>query len=168
RPVDSVGLAGWSGMLDQGTSRDQVVLAIEASSEYATHTVNALYAQYLHRAADPSGLSTFVHFLQSGGTDEQVIDFLVSSPEFLQAHDTVDGFLDALYQDALNRAVDPSGRAGWAQAFAGGASFAQVAAAILASPEYRQDLVTGAYELFLRRQPDPGGLNLSTMALAQG
>jgi hypothetical protein len=81
---------------------------------------------------------------------------------------TSDGFLNALYQDALDRAVDPGGRAVWKQALANGASFAQVAAAILASTEYRQAVVTEAYGLFLRRQPESTGLNAFTAELAQG
>jgi uncharacterized delta-60 repeat protein len=170
RPVDGAGLAQWSGLLDRGTSRTQVALDIEFSPEYTGRTVNALYAQYLHRTADPGGLSNSVNFLRSGGTIEQLIDILVSSPEFIQGQGkgSADGFLDALYQDGLDRAVDPGGRAGWKQALANGASFAQVAAAILASPEYRQDIVTAAYELFLRREPDVGGLTGFTAALGQG
>jgi Domain of unknown function (DUF4214) len=132
--------------------------------------VNSLYAQYMHRTADASGLNNSVNFLWAGGTIEQLIDVLVSSPEFLQGQGqgTNDGFLGALYQDALDRAVDPGGRTGWKRALASGASYAQVAAAILASPEYRQDVATGAYGLFLRRQPDPGGLQAFSEALAQG
>jgi uncharacterized delta-60 repeat protein len=170
RPVDGAGLAQWSGLLDRGTSRAQVALDIEFSPEYTGRTVNALYAQYLHRTADPGGLSNSANFLRSGGTIEQLIDILVSSPEFIQGQGkgSADGFLDALYQDALDRAVDPPGRTGWKQVLANGASFAQVAAAILASPEYRQDIVTAAYELFLRREPDTGGLNGFTAALGQG
>ncbi len=101
---------------------------------------------------------------------KQLIDILVSSPEFVQGqgHGTRDGFLDALYQDALNRAVDPGGRAAWDQAFANGATFAQVAAAILASQEYRQDIVTLGYEHFLRREPEAAGLNGFTAMLAAG
>src|SRR6266511_4283657 len=36
RPVDTAGTALWGSMLDQGGSREQVVLAIEASPEYRT------------------------------------------------------------------------------------------------------------------------------------
>jgi uncharacterized delta-60 repeat protein len=170
RPVDGVGLAQWSNMLDQGTTRTQVALSIESSSEFARYTVNSLYAQYLHRAVDSSGLNTSENFLQAGGSIEQLIEVLVSSPEFIQiqGHGTHDGFLDALYQDALNRAVDPGGRATWDLAFANGATYAQVAAAILASQEYRQDIVELGYEHFLRREAEPAGLNAFTAMLDAG
>jgi Domain of unknown function (DUF4214) len=168
--VDGAGLAQWSDLLDQGTSRMQVVLDIQSSPEFTRYTVNSLYSRYLHRFADPIGLTDSVNFLRAGGTVERLIGALVSSPEFLQGQGkgTRDGFLDALYQDALDRAVDPGGRAAWDQALASGVSYAQVAAAILASPEYRQDLVTESYEFFLRRPPDPAGLSAFTTPLALG
>jgi uncharacterized delta-60 repeat protein len=170
RPVDGVGLGQWSNLLDKGTSRADVSLGIESSPEYAADTVNSLYALYLRRTAEKAGLDNWTTFLRSGGTVEQVITFIVSAPEFVQGQGkgTNDGFLDAFYQDALDRAVDPTGRAGWDQALAHGTTFGQVAFAILGSPEYRQDLVTEAYGWFLRRQPDSGGLNAFMSALAQG
>ena len=61
-----------------------------------------------------------------------------------------------------------SRRAGCDQAFANHATVSQVAAAILASTEYRQDVVENAYGLFLRRQADPTGLNNFTALLNQG
>ena len=111
-----------------------------------------------------------MHFLQAGGSVEQLVVVLVSSPEFLQGQGkgTSDGFLDALYQDALGRSVDPNGRSTWGQQLSSGVSPAAVAAAVLASTEYRQDEVQYAYGHFLRRPADASGLNLFTAALAQG
>jgi uncharacterized delta-60 repeat protein len=170
RQADAGGLAQWSAMLDQGISRMQVVRQIQTSQEFPTDEVNTLYAQYLHRGVDPTGLNASLSFLRSGGTVEQLITLLVSSTEFrqTQAGGTNDGFLNALYQDALNRAVDPAGRSTWDQAFTNGASSAQVASAILASTEYRQDVVKQGYELYLRRQADPSGLSTFTNLLNQG
>jgi hypothetical protein len=66
--------------------------------------------------------------------------------------------LSALYQDALNRLVDGGGLSTWEHALNTGATHAQVAAAILGSSEYQQDLVNGIYLQFLERSADPGGL----------
>src|SRR5262249_44339029 len=109
-------------------------------------------------------------FLQSGGTNEQLIENFITSAEYLQGRSqgTINGFLDAVYQDALNRAVDPTGRAGWTQAFQNGTTFGQIGTGILTSPEYLQDVVTEAYERFLRREPDPGGLSAYVQSLAMG
>src|SRR5207253_1469278 len=153
-------LAGWTGLLNQGASRTQVALAIESSLEFKIVTVNSLYARYLNRVADPSGLSTFVSFLVAGGTIEQTAAFLVGSQEFLQGpgKGASDSFLEAVYQDALDRVADPFGRTAWKQALASGATPAQVAAGILASTEYRRDVVQTGYGVFLRRQAEPFGL----------
>src|SRR5262249_8196069 len=55
RKVDPGGLASWSGLVDQGVPRIQIVFMIEMnpSNEYRTIEVQDLYNQYLHRPADP-------------------------------------------------------------------------------------------------------------------
>jgi hypothetical protein len=161
RKVDLIGLAAWSGLLDSGVSRSQVALDIEGSGEYRKRVVDNLYQQYLHRPADPTGEAIFVNDLQIGVTVEQVAAAIAGSPEYFQTRGggTNTGFLDALYQDALGRAPDPTGRAIFLQDLAQGISRTAVAAAILASTEYRQDLVTSFYGQLLDRTPDSGGLN---------
>src|SRR5262249_33381464 len=103
RPVDPTGLRFLTAALAQSISRVQVVQAIEASLEYRTILVTNLYTTFLHRPVDASGLSTFTTILGNSGTVEQVEAFLAGSPEYFQAqgHGTSDGFLDALYRDAL-------------------------------------------------------------------
>src|SRR5262249_3300256 len=81
---------------------------------------------------------------------------------------TNDGFLDALYQDALNRPPDPFGRAAFNQALAAGASRTAVVQAIFGSLEYIQDLVQGFYLQFLGRSADPFGLDAFTNQLQHG
>src|SRR5207249_2087193 len=105
-----------------------------------------------------------------GGTIEQVETLLTGSPEYFQNRGggTNDGFLDALYKDALNRAVDFMGRAPFDQALAKGISPAQVAALVFASTEFHQDLVQSLFERFLHRPADPLGLNAFVAALDQG
>jgi Domain of unknown function (DUF4214) len=76
--------------------------------------------------------------------------------------------LNAFYLDALGRPVDPGGKAGWDQAFAGGATRAQVAAAIFGSDEYHQDLVSAYYQQVLDRTADAGGLAGWANLLKQG
>jgi hypothetical protein len=159
RSVDPSGLTTWTGLLDAGVSRLQVVLAIEDSPEYRALEVQAVYQRYLHRAADPFGLGVFTAFLAVGGTAEQVATLVVTSPEYAQLHGGSDDnrFLDALYADAFNRAVDPVGRVGATSAFAQGASRAEIASAMFASAEYRNDLVTAFYHQVLDRELDASG-----------
>jgi autotransporter-associated beta strand protein len=169
RQPDANGLAFWADQLDHGTSRSQVVLVVEASQEYRTVLVQSLYQTYLHRAADPTGLTAFVSFLGAGGTDEQVQSMITGSQEYFQSHgSTNDGFLSAIYQDALNRAIDPTGRTAFMNALNNGSSRGDVASIIFGSPEYRQDLVRGFYQNFLRRAADIPGLNALVAALQSG
>jgi len=170
RPVDLNGLAFWTAALDQGASLAQVVQGIENSTEYRVIEVQALYQKYLHRAADPGGLSQAVNSLSTGGTLEQLAAAIVASPEYFQTrgNSNNDGFLMALYADALGRAVDSGGRATWDQDLANGATRAQVAAAILATTEYHQVLVQSYYARFLDRRADSSGLTTFAQDLANG
>jgi len=170
RQPDPGGLASWTALLNQGSSRHDITLAIEQSQEWRTDQVEALYQQFLHRAADASGLNTFVTFLSAGGTLEQVKSFLAGSAEYLQARGggTNDGFLGALYQDALSRSPDAGGSATFTQALNRGLSRQQVAAAVFASPEYLRDFVASLYQLYLHRAADDGGLNGFVASLSLG
>jgi hypothetical protein len=170
RPADQSGLANWTAFLNTGASRAALVSQLEASLEYRTDVVQGLYVHFLHRTADAGGLNGFVNSLGNGGSVEQIESIIVGSPEYFhnRGGNTDDGFLNALYQDALNRPVDAAGRKAWDAAFAGGASTTQVAAAIFASNEYRQDLVQSYYLRFLHRPADKGGLGTFVNALNQG
>jgi hypothetical protein len=170
RPAEDAGLAYWAGMLDQGQTRLQVVQGIENSTEYRSDLVQSLYSRYLHRHADPSGLAAFTQLLAGGGTVEQAASQILGSQEYYQqrGQGTAAGFLGALYQDALRRAPDPTGRGVFLLALSNGASQQQIAEAIFSSTEYRQDLVQSDYLAYLHRQADSSGLGVFTTALALG
>jgi hypothetical protein len=169
RPADPGGLTLFVNFLNAGGTRQAVSAAIESSGEYRNDVVNALYQKYLHRPADPMGLAAFSNFLATGGTDEQVAAILIGSPEYFQNRGggTNDGFLNALYSDALNRAVDPTGRSIFDAALANGTTPTQIASLILGSVEYKQDLVQSFYQTFLRRSADSNGLNFFVNLLTQ-
>src|SRR5262249_44011586 len=77
------------------------------------------------------------------------------------------GFLAVLYQDALGRALDPSGLAAYSQMLGGGESRTEVALSILNSIEGSQYRVSQDYEWLLHRAADPNGLGTYTNQLAQ-
>jgi uncharacterized delta-60 repeat protein len=167
RPVDSSGLASWTAFLNGGGTRQQVAAGIMNSQEYRQDVVQALYMHYLNRSADAGGLATYTAFLAAGGTDEQVAAALAGSQEYFQNRGggSNNGFLTALYQDVLNRAIDPSGLASNLQLLANGTSRTQVAANLLRSTEYLNNLVQGFYVKYLRRAADPAGLSAFVTAL---
>jgi hypothetical protein len=152
RALDPSGQTAWGALLNAGVTRTTVVYDIEtnASEEYQTDEVNQAYGLLLHRPADPSGLQTGLHTVSTLGLQAEYA-FIAGSPEYRlnRGGGTINGWLNAVYQDALNRAADPGGQSAFGQALAGGAkSFQQVAALIFTSPEYYQDLVAGYYTAF--------------------
>jgi hypothetical protein len=170
RPADPTGLSVWTGALSQGATRTQIAQAIEASGEYFTDVVQGYYQKYLHRAADAGGLQSWVGLLEAGATKEQVQAGITGSGEYFQNRGggTINGFLNALYQDGLGRAIDPSGQSIFSAALAGGATPGQVAAAIFGSGEYLQDVIQADYEQFLHRPADNFGLTAFLNALKAG
>jgi hypothetical protein len=170
RPADAASVAALANALGQGISRLQAVRGILASTEFRANEVNALYNQYLHRAADPVGLSFFTNFLGAGGTVEQVAVVLASSDEYaaVRGGGTNDGFIDALFRDALGRPADAASRAALRSLLANGFSRAQAVSLVVSSTEYRVGVVNGFYQQFLRRVPGAGEASFFATALASG
>src|SRR5262249_3239773 len=84
RLVDATALEGFSQALASGSaSRTQVSSQVLGSAEYFTHLVQDFYTRFLHRAADPLGLTNAVNALEHGGTDETIIAGILGSDEYL-------------------------------------------------------------------------------------
>jgi hypothetical protein len=157
RQVDPTGLANLGGGLDSGSlSRVQVVEALETSTEYQTRQLEALYQLYLNRPADPAGLSNDLTALAHGVRLQSIAADIVSSPEFIavQGGGSTTGALNALYQLALGRPIDPVGLSNAQAALAGGASLHDVALGVFLSDEYHADLVNSFYAQYLDGPPD--------------
>jgi len=177
RHVDPSGMLYFSGALDQGASRAQVVQGIQNSPEYRTDEVEGLYEAYLGRAADPTGLSNALNLLLNtpfvlGSQDAflQLKADILGSAEYFQNHGggTNAGFLAAIYHDVLGRNIDSGGAATFTAALASGVSRTLVAKAILSSVEAEQVLVANDYSAFLGRAADPLGMNVFVGHLQQG
>jgi hypothetical protein len=163
------GAFGWINLLNQGVSPATVVLAIEGSLEFRLDEVQIIYQHFLHRPADPGGLTAFANALGAGATIEQVDEAIVSSPEYFALHGSTNaGFLAGLYQDVLNRAPDAAGLFAFTQALQGGLSRAAVATVFFTSLEYRTDLVASDYLTDLGRPADPAGAAGFVLALESG
>jgi hypothetical protein len=171
RTPDAVGLTYWSTILAAGlVNRYQITQAFTHSLEYRIDEVVGLYSKVLHRTPDPVGLNACVGYLQAGGFVEQLAAVLAASPEYYQTRGggTVDGFLSALYQDALGRPLDSASKTAWEQALANGVTQAQAAMAVYGSMECDLNTVQGIYQTFLHRTADSGGLNALAGAIAHG
>lgn len=169
RGVDANGLAFWSAQLDGGATRAQIAAGIENSDEYRHVEIDSLFEHYLHRHVDPSGLSTFNDALKNGATDEQVAAAIVGSDEYFALNgSTNDGFLNALFEDALNRPIEPAAKTAFEQFLAGGMTREQAAMFVFNSPEYHNDLVAQIYLDALDRPVDADGQSYWAGKLAGG
>jgi hypothetical protein len=173
RTVDPDGLNFWAGQLDQGVSQTAVLQGIEnsPSNAYRIVVINGYYQRFLHRTVDQAGLNFFLSLLANGGTDEQVAAMVLGSPEYFQmrAGSSNSGFLTAMYQDLFNRAPDANALSNFTQALASGAATrTQVAAVVLASPEYQHTVIQSDFQLLLHRPADNTGLAFYTNSFAGG
>jgi len=170
RAADSGGLAYWSELMDQGTTRAQVALGIETSltNEYQTIQVQSFYQTLLKRSVDAGSLGYWELFLARHGV-EQTEAAIAGSPEFfLDAGGTNTGFLALLYQDLLKRDIDASGSASFGAELSAGVSRANVALQVLSSNEFRTDLIEADFNQFLHRSADPIGLSFWVAQLNAG
>lgn len=170
RTADASGEAFWVSILAQGATRMQVVLGIQTSIEYKRVQVQDLFRQYLRRDADEAGLGAFAGALLNGATLEQVTALIIGSQEYFvtRGGGTNEGFLQAVYQDALGRPLDAGGASFFGQLLAQGRSRTEVGLILVTSLEYRQRLVNGFYEQFLRRPADAAGLSFFVAQLQAG
>jgi uncharacterized delta-60 repeat protein len=81
RALDPAGQAGWSAALAH-EDRATVAAQLLASPEAEQDLVAADYLQYLHRQADPTGLSGWLSHLQQGMSDQALAANLLGSDEF--------------------------------------------------------------------------------------
>jgi hypothetical protein len=146
-----------SSRSSKGFTRQQVVTAIWDSAEHRNLEVEHFYATYLHRSADPAGLTFFVNAMLNGESEESVIEQILGSAEYSADHPTNTAFVTALYNDILGRSPDSAGLAAWLQALQNGTSRAAVADSFVTSSEARLIQIDAYYANFLHRQPDAAG-----------
>jgi hypothetical protein len=121
-----------------------VVGGIVRSTEALDYQVNVLYESLLGRPADSGGQEADVAYLQAGGTLEQVIGGIATSPEFINRVGSSAGFVEALYVDLLGRSAGASDVSGWVGQLPT-VGYGGVVAGILASTEFRTDVVEQLY-----------------------
>ncbi|HEX7449313.1 MAG TPA: DUF4214 domain-containing protein, partial [Pirellulales bacterium] len=186
REAEPQGEQYWTNLIDSGHTRSEEVFNIERSIEYRHDVVQGIFQYYLHRAADPTALDLSSQFLLNG-TPEQLSGVVVSSPEYFQNRGggTGQGFLNALYVDALNRPADSAAvSATSGDDFSNLAIRQQVAAAIFGGSEYLSDLVNtpsprsnnpfanqttfGWYQAYLGRNAGSGEVSQAVNSLQHG
>ncbi len=124
RAADAGGLAHWTSVLDQGTSRGDVMVGFSESDEFKTNTdqevvaietdgpVGRLYLAYFLRRADDEGLD---HWINTGLPTKAISEQFALSTEFRNRYGALDNtaFVNLVYQNVLGRSPDPGGLAHW-------------------------------------------------------
>jgi len=87
---------------------------------------------------------------------------------WLETHNRVDQYVDAVYWDLFDRGPDPEGRTTWTSRLLAGTPRVAVANAITSSEEFRSGLISDAYDAYLGRAPETAGLQFWLRQMASG
>src|SRR5262249_47375581 len=127
------------------------------------------YNLLLGRQPAPVEVAGWLQKIQSGADEWQIEAAFLASDEFFSRHGrSASAWLTGGYHEVLGRAPDSGGLNAWSFQLRAGISRADVALAILDSPEADSRLVTAAYMDLLRRNPDPSGLAVWVGELQRG
>lgn len=139
RDVDAAGQATWLQQFEQGASRGDIVASIANSAEGQTAAgtdaefVTALYTSALGRPVETAGLDNWVAQLESGAASRVDVANSIYSSDEAVVHNNAE-FVASLFTN-VGIAADSLTTAGYELALANGASQADVAIAIIGSPE---------------------------------
>jgi hypothetical protein len=138
RNADPGGLAASVALLTHGGTIQQLSAALTSSAEFFglagssnTGFLVLLYQDALQRAIDANSLTALSLGMALGTASRPTIShFVFSSPEF------TNDLVQSIYQNYLHRSADPQGLAFNAQTIANGATYEQVTAFVMGSPEF--------------------------------
>jgi len=170
RPASPTDISTWSAQLDSNTiTRTQFALDLMDTPEYLHTRASEFYNDFLNRSPSPTEASLLTIFLQSNTLPQGRASILGSAEYFSsQAGSTNAGFLSALYQDLLNRPIDPTASTFYQSQLTGGATRTDIALSVQNSDEWRTDIVTNYYQQFLHHAPDNSGLTFYKSLLSGG
>ncbi|WCO65368.1 DUF4214 domain-containing protein [Iamia majanohamensis] len=162
RPATAQESAAWVAHIGAGGSRGSLVVPLAGSEELEAQLVEAEYQGILGRSADAGGGAFWLDYLQRPGATLRSFEArLLGSPEFARrAGPTSEDLVVALYDVILRRAPSDADVTYWTGRIDGGANPVIVARGFLGSREARALDVRLAYEGFLGRAVDAGGLAL--------
>jgi hypothetical protein len=84
RSVDRLAAAAFEDMLVKGTPRQTIASVVLHSLEADQRVVTLMFEKFLHRAPQPSELSTYAQILQLGAKDEQIVNLICGSDEYFE------------------------------------------------------------------------------------
>lgn len=172
RNPDDAGLGNWVDRINDGQSRESVVLGFSESAEFKAETallsttfatagesapfmddVFRLYRATLDREPDPTGLANWAGRLADGQTYLDITTGFIASREFSNTYGNLNNseFVTQLYRNVLNREPDASGLASWVGRLDSGDSKESVVRGFAQSREFISDQ-QGAFTGFMGAQ----------------
>ncbi|HWB07817.1 MAG TPA: DUF4214 domain-containing protein [Pirellulales bacterium] len=160
REPDSAGDAFWVAYLaahDTAAGQAQVIQAFMSSPEHAIEYLTTVYQVFLGRVPDAGGLQFWTQAMSrpgtpgqpSGSADEKyVLAAILGSQEFYRdSGSTLQGWINALYEDLLGRAPDGNGLRFWTNALTtlGSSSRGSIVLDLLTTPEAAHKLLDSFY-----------------------
>ena len=159
RAADQTALDFWTQASQLEMVRLPLAEALTHSPEYHAELVRQTYQQTLGRPADAAGLGFWTSLMQQGVGEEPLQAALVASNEFYaRSGGDNASWLNAVFQQELNRSPDAAGAAYWSARLAAGASRFEAAAAVALSNEHARREVADDFQHYLGRAPDEAAL----------
>lgn len=147
------GLGHWVSMLDAGGSDFQVAQGIWQSAEHRQLQVQQMFVQFLHRAADPGGVTFWSNQFAAGADETEVELGFVSSPEFTQVWGAdTDAFISGVFQSLDLEPPAGTALATW-EKIANNVSQHAAAVGILTFSDNYLNLIGDYYAEYLIRTP---------------
>ncbi len=149
RPGSASDVSGWVSVFN-ADGQATVAQGLLFSSESLGRLVDSFYLRFLGRQSDTAGRASWISFLQNGGTEQQMENLFVTSPEYLAHIDT--DFVQSLYINILGRTGSASELAFWNNQLQT-LGLSGVANGFTGSAENRQNTAIADYETYLYRAP---------------
>jgi cyclophilin family peptidyl-prolyl cis-trans isomerase len=155
-------LSEFSGMLDQGKSRTDVVNKVLALPDYKTHVVQDVYQNMFGTGPTAQQLKSGLKFLKGDSVAALRVQLLSSDAFFKTVGGgTNAGYLNALGQELLHAPIDAATQSKLSQQLASGASRLAVLQAFVKADQQKvsQVGVDNIYQTFLQRLPTAAELS---------
>lgn len=172
RPISIDEVNYWTAQFEKNHRDPQTLSSIVIEStppfEYRRDEIDSAFQTYLHRAADPQGEAYFLNLVnisqgvRSGpGTERRTSAILIASDEYYNQRSggTVDGFINAVFEDALKRPATAHDLAYFEFQLTHGMSHVEFATTVLSSYESDVIQINKLYERYLGRPADPYGIS---------
>jgi SpoIID/LytB domain protein len=159
RSGSSSEVAGWAGAVADGSSPGGVARTILTSTEGLQGLVTRVYSAALHRAPSANDYRTWVAYLRSGATYNDLNGGVFGAQESLRALGGGDVrlWVNGVYQALLGRGAGATERSNWASV-AAARGLKYVVLNISTSAEARQRRLNGYYTALLHRSVDASGV----------